>query len=163
MELLKCVRWWTDDQTSRLSRYRVTNKRYGCNAKLRYKVDFENYIRNIYFFKFLCPDIHVTFLDYCMEGEFKTKDIEKYRGRKECPCKPIAMCEWTRKLQGLSDKLPSQNKLRKRIIQLIRDSICDYKTKTVHCCNKDGEVENEPEHTSKEDQIQVPRRTIVSD
>ena len=71
------------------------------------------------------------------------------------------MCEWTQNLQGLSDKLPNRNKLRKRVIQLLRDSICDYKTKTVHCCNKEGEVDIEPEDTSIEEESQVPRRTMV--
>ena len=102
------------------------------------------------------------YLDYCTKDEFKTNDIEKYRGREECACKPIAKCEWTSRLQKLSDKLPSKAPLRKRIVQLMRDSICDYKTKTVHCCKEDGEAGDESEDTSEDYVDDAPRRTLVS-
>ena len=98
------------------------------------------------------------YLDYCTKDEFKTNDIEKYRGREECACKPIAKCEWTSRLQKLSDKLPSKAPLRKRIVQLMRDSICDYKTKTVHCCKEDGQAGDESEDYVDD----APRRTLVS-
>jgi len=99
--------------------------------------------------------------DYCTKDEFKTNDIEKYRGREECACKPIAKCEWTSRLQKLSDKLPSKAPLRKRIVQLMRDSICDYKTKTVHCCKEDGKAVDELEDTSEDYVDDAPRRTLL--
>ena len=97
------------------------------------------------------------FLDYCLDSNFKTNEIEGYPGREECNCKPIAECKWTQQVQKLSDKLPKRNKLRKRVIQLLRDSICDFETKTIHCCNGDGVEED----LSIGGQIQMPRQTMV--
>ena len=96
-----------------------------------------------------------------METNFKINDIKGYPGRKECSCKPIAECKWTQKVQQLSDELPKRNKLRKRVIQLLRDSICDFETKTVHCCNEDKDEDKVEEDLFFDGEIQEPRRTMV--
>ena len=96
----------------------------------------------------------------CSDDDFKTNGIEGYQGHEECSCKPITTCKWTQNLKELSDKLPKRNKLRKRVIQLLRNSICDFDAKTVHCCNTNGEVDTEYEvEASIDNQVQVPRQT----
>ena len=85
-----------------------------------------------------------------------TEKIKKYNGREECPCVPISECEWTRKLQAQSDRLPTRNRLRKKVVQLIRDSVCDYRTKTIHCCSQKGAESSEMNSLDSE-----PRKTLV--
>lgn len=80
--------------------------------------------------------------DYCTEDEFSLADDETYIGRETCPCKPLEQCPWFYRLQQRSEKLPKTNRLYKKIVKLIRNSVCDQDSKTVHCCdrNKDGFV-----------------------
>ena len=80
--------------------------------------------------------------DYCTEDEFSPTNVETYIGRETCPCKPLEQCPWFYRLQQRSEKLPKTNRLYKKIVKLIRNSVCDEDSKTVHCCdrNKDGFV-----------------------
>ena len=74
-------------------------------------------------------------LDFCTNDEFSTKDITDYVGDQDCKCKPLLECEWSSRLQKRSDDLPNRNRLRRKVIALIRNSICDYEDRTVHCCD----------------------------
>ena len=74
-------------------------------------------------------------VDYCIDGPLSSDGVVDYPGGKECPCKPRAECDWTHKLDRRSNKLPSRNKLRRKVIQLMRESVCDYKSKTIRCCD----------------------------
>ena len=61
--------------------------------------------------------------------------MDKYVGRQDCPCRPIEKCEWVLGLQRRNDELPNRNRLHKKVLQLIRDSVCKYSSRTVHCCD----------------------------
>jgi hypothetical protein len=74
-------------------------------------------------------------VDYCLEGPLSSDDVADYPGGKECPCKPIATCDWTHKLQHRSNQLPGRNRLRRKVINLMRESVCDYKAKNIRCCD----------------------------
>ena len=69
--------------------------------------------------------------------------MNKYVGRQECPCKPIEECKWVLGLHRRNDRLPSHNRVHKKVLQLIRDSVCEYDSKTVHCCDARSNYDDE--------------------
>merc|ERR1712226_1512868 len=91
-------------------------------------------------------------LGYCSQDGYSTEKVENYMGRGECPCKPISECAWAHQLQTKADKLPARNKIRKNVVQLIRDSICDYSTRTIHCCDQEGDQKDVPR------KIRIPKK-----
>ena len=64
-----------------------------------------------------------------------TKDVINFLGRSECQCKPITDCHWILKLRKFSDVLPHRNRLRQKVVDLIKKSICNKHERTVYCCD----------------------------
>lgn len=63
------------------------------------------------------------------------ENINDFVGGKDCICKPSSECEWSIRLKKRSDQLPNRNRLRRKVIKLIKKSVCDWDEQSVHCCD----------------------------
>ena len=90
---------------------------------------------------------------FCGGGKLVPKNRNTFVGRKDCPCKPLQQCAWATSLKSKSKILKKGHRIRRKVINLIQDSICDYHRKTIHCCS--GEFD-EPDFTPPDKVPEVP-------